>query len=599
MATQRSGIERRHDLDALRAFAMLLGIALHGALSFIPGVWPVEDSQRSDDLFGLLVSFIHGFRMQLFFLMSGFFTAMLWKRRGLGATFRQRVMRVLLPLLIAAVTVIPAMNVIIDAVSDPAAEASAAFGEAPADDPRSAQTAEWNVWVAAATGDLAMLDATLAAGADLNAPDPTFGVTPLAWAALEGRTDAADALLRRGADVEARNWDGSTALHSAAFMGRDGVAAALLRAGADPNARNDNGETPLDSAKASAEVTAFIAGLLQLTYDEEEVRRGREEASVLIAERGGESGTAGSLGAKADGEAAQGTGAEGDDYEFAAPWYWEFIYSDALAIGGESGEPFNLMHTPLFHHLWFLWFLVWLVALFAALAALWDTFRWRWPPLPARLVVSPWMFVWAFPLTAAAQWFMGVEGIVPEFGPDTATGLIPPPHILLYYAIFFGFGVLYFGRNEGGERITRGWPWMLALGLLLLLPGVIFTYGADDSGSGADRLLSVLVQAAYPWLMTLGLMGLFRALLREGSSVARYISDSAYWLYVTHLPLIILLQYAVAGWTLPAALKFAIVCAAATGALLLVYQFGVRYTPVGTLLNGKRTRPAKRAAAGG
>lgn len=29
------GIERRHDLDALRAFAMLLGVALHAALSFI------------------------------------------------------------------------------------------------------------------------------------------------------------------------------------------------------------------------------------------------------------------------------------------------------------------------------------------------------------------------------------------------------------------------------------------------------------------------------------------------------------------------------------------------------------------------------------
>ncbi len=575
---------------------MLLGIALHGALSFIPGVWPVEDSQQSGDLFGLLVSFIHGFRMQLFFLMSGFFTAMLWKQRGLGPVLRQRSMRVLLPLLIAAFTVIPAMNVVIDAVSDPAANASAAFGEAPAEDPRASQTAEWNVWLAAATGDPAMLDATLTAGADPNAPDPTFGVTPLAWAALEGRTEAADALLRRGAKIEGRNRDGSTALHSAAFMGRANAVAVLLSAGADPNARNANGETPLDSAKAGPEVTAYIAGLLQLTYDEDETRRGRAEAAALIAERGGESGAAGSLGAKTEGEAAQGTGAEGDDYNFVAPWYWEFVYSDALTLGGGE-EPFNLMHTPLFHHLWFLWFLVWLVALFAALAALWDKFRLRWPPLPARLVASPWLLAWALPLTAAAQWLMGVEGIVPDFGPDTATGLIPPPHILLYYAIFFGFGALYFGRNEGGERIARGWPWMLALGLLLFLPGVIFTYGADDSGAGVNRPLAVLVQTAYPWLMTLGLMGLFRALLREGSRAVRYVSDSAYWLYVTHLPLIILLQYAVAGWALPAVLKFAIVCAAATAALLLVYQYGVRYTPVGTLLNGKRTRPQRTAPA--
>ena len=32
--TTASGITRRHDLDALRAFAMLLGIALHAVLSF-------------------------------------------------------------------------------------------------------------------------------------------------------------------------------------------------------------------------------------------------------------------------------------------------------------------------------------------------------------------------------------------------------------------------------------------------------------------------------------------------------------------------------------------------------------------------------------
>ncbi len=36
---------RRHHLDALRALAMLLGIALHGALSFVEFPWVVQDSQ--------------------------------------------------------------------------------------------------------------------------------------------------------------------------------------------------------------------------------------------------------------------------------------------------------------------------------------------------------------------------------------------------------------------------------------------------------------------------------------------------------------------------------------------------------------------------
>ena len=59
-------IARRHDLDALRAFAMLLGIVLHGALAFIPGVWVVTDASVEGDgiPFALLTMAIHGFRMR-------------------------------------------------------------------------------------------------------------------------------------------------------------------------------------------------------------------------------------------------------------------------------------------------------------------------------------------------------------------------------------------------------------------------------------------------------------------------------------------------------------------------------------------------------
>jgi len=75
---------RRHDLDALRAFAMLLGILLHGALAFMPFPWVVQDTQKTP-VAGLIVAVIHGFRMPLFFLMSGFFTAMLRQKRGVAS----------------------------------------------------------------------------------------------------------------------------------------------------------------------------------------------------------------------------------------------------------------------------------------------------------------------------------------------------------------------------------------------------------------------------------------------------------------------------------------------------------------------------------
>lgn len=99
---------RRHDLDALRAIAMLLGIVLHAALSFGSIPWTVTDVQQSE-FYDVLFACIHGFRMPLFFMLSGFFTAMLWRKRGLGSLLKHRFKRIFLPLLIGCVTIVPAM----------------------------------------------------------------------------------------------------------------------------------------------------------------------------------------------------------------------------------------------------------------------------------------------------------------------------------------------------------------------------------------------------------------------------------------------------------------------------------------------------------
>ena len=65
---------------------MLLGIVLHGLLSFIPlPIWPAQDIHQNEDVYGLIIVAIHGFRMPLFFFIGGFFTAMMWKNRGLGS----------------------------------------------------------------------------------------------------------------------------------------------------------------------------------------------------------------------------------------------------------------------------------------------------------------------------------------------------------------------------------------------------------------------------------------------------------------------------------------------------------------------------------
>ena len=107
--------ERLHALDAVRGFALLLGIVLHATVSFIPGTprfWIIEDTHRS--LTPALVFFvIHVFRMTTFFLMAGFFAHMSFHRRGARGFVRDRLQRIGLPLVIGWPILFAAMVVVV------------------------------------------------------------------------------------------------------------------------------------------------------------------------------------------------------------------------------------------------------------------------------------------------------------------------------------------------------------------------------------------------------------------------------------------------------------------------------------------------------
>lgn len=90
--------------------------------------------------------------------------------------------------------------------------------------------------------------ALLDGGADVNAKHREHGGTALDGAALNGYTDKVQVLLARGADVNAKDNYGVTALMLAASRGPTEIVRALLSAGANVNARADNGGTALSRA---------------------------------------------------------------------------------------------------------------------------------------------------------------------------------------------------------------------------------------------------------------------------------------------------------------------------------------------------------------
>jgi glucan biosynthesis protein C len=102
--------QRYHALDALRAAMMLLGLVLHSAASYtarpLGAAWPYHDAQTSA-WFDLVVFFIHLFRMPVFFMVAGFFGALLFYRDGPGGMAGNRLRRVLAPLALAWVILYP------------------------------------------------------------------------------------------------------------------------------------------------------------------------------------------------------------------------------------------------------------------------------------------------------------------------------------------------------------------------------------------------------------------------------------------------------------------------------------------------------------
>lgn len=545
--------ERYHDLDALRAVAMLLGIALHGALSFVPFPWGVQDTQQHG-AFGVFFFAVHGFRMPVFFVMSGFFTAMLWRRRGLVSTLKQRLLRVFLPCMVGLLAIVPLNRLAGEFVFNHGSMEPAEFGE--------------DLIGLTRGGDLAGVRTLLSEGVDPNqrAGDKS---SALHWAAVSGYWEISEALLAAGADVNGQSADGGTPLHWTAFLGEPDMVNLLVAAGADPSLKNDRGETPIDTVRAAwdediAGITTFFAGIMKLQVDLGQIEADRPAIRAAL-------GGGGTDGGGTNGSVAP---AKGEDVR---RWIEGLFLKDV------------------FGHLWFLWFLCWLVAAFSLYALIATALRVK--SFSNKLITSPLRYLWLLPLTILPQLLMHSSGEMPGFGPDTSTGWLPFPHLLFYYAIFFFFGALYHDSKAGSDQVGAWWWISLPLALLVVFPlGMEFslnpTWSADAVSPERHHLIASALQVLYTWLMIIGSMGLFRMLCSRKSPLMRYISDSSYWLYLAHLPLILMAQWFVRDWALSPFIKFPLVCLGVTSLLLLSYQFFVRYTPIGTFLNGPRRRPA-------
>lgn len=190
-------------------------------------------------------------------------------------------------------------------------------------------------------------------------------------------------------------------------------------------------------------------------------------------------------------------------------------------------------------------------------------------------------------LLFAAPWWHSWMGI-----PAPILGFIPNLPALAAFGGAFLVGWFLHREQECLHVLAADWPVYLA-GALAATVAALYLVGITPQ-FGPVLLTDVqrfLYSSAYTlalWCWSFAAIGLAVRFLAAPNVRVRYLAEASYWIYLIHLPIVLLLQAWMMSWPLHWSVKFALVLAI-TGALLLTtYHYLVRATFVGKFLNGRR-----------
>ncbi len=172
-------------------------------------------------------------------------------------------------------------------------------------------------------------------------------------------------------------------------------------------------------------------------------------------------------------------------------------------------------------------------------------------------------------------------------GPEQLTGiqepvtLMPVPGASTAYLGAFLTGWFLHSRGDALARLGRGWPFQL-----------IIAAGLTVLGWFAPDLLpdpvTITVIALAGWTWTFGLVGLCTRLIRREVPAVRYLADASYWMYLLHLPLLLLIEWGLSDLTWPIMIKLLVTWAVSSVVLLISYDLLVRPNRLGGWLNGRK-----------
>lgn len=174
--------------------------------------------------------------------------------------------------------------------------------------------------------------------------------------------------------------------------------------------------------------------------------------------------------------------------------------------------------------------------------------------------------------------------------PTPDTGLVPNAAAFFSYSLAFWTGWLVHRLKDGFTPLASQWLFYLPVALVLTFACLTLTksHALAPQFQGDDKLVFASLYGLLVWLWSFGLIGAALRFIRKESPKIRYLADSSYWLYIIHLPILVMVEAVVAKWAIPAEIKLVLVVAVGTGIMLLTYHWLVRATWLGKWLNGRR-----------
>jgi len=225
---------------------------------------------------------------------------------------------------------------------------------------------------------------------------------------------------------------------------------------------------------------------------------------------------------------------------------------------------------------------------------------------------------WSLPVEARLMRFLGSPVSLPVFALYTAITLWPfpggqvfgkfititfDPPAALYYGSFFVIGYFFHHYRAATARLVQHLRWLTAFAVVLF-PLSIYASHLEYTHPSAElglHILAITLHALCTWTLIWLFIGIALRFFDRPTPWALYASQSAYWVYLLHLPIICIVGWLLVHLDVSALVKFTLVATVTTVTCFVTYHYWVQDTWLGAFLNGKRFKldwPWRPAAVG-